>query len=325
MHPLARKACRPQAGTNFLVRGDNFVLGGSVGDGAAGLVRKATRSRDEKQFAIKFLAPDPKYIDESSFDDVAARFKREGERGCRLDHPYLLKLHAFVERSDSPGMPTNPFILMDYLPGKTLESLIRRTDQSDVGKFRITQERLRLAVHLAQALEYLHAKKLVHRDVKPANVFLSNRTGEASPILGDFGIMKWGDFHASLTTGVLTATSQRGLGTIKYMSPEQAIRPREVSVRSDVYSLAITLFELFTGQILAGPHNVFELMMARLQRGTTISRYSSIGYNISAPDERIAELLLDMQLRGADGRPSIDKVRGALEWHYENRFENDPD
>ena len=81
--------------------------------------------------------------------------------------------------------------------------------------------------------------------------------------LGDFGIVKWGDFHAALATGTLTTTHQQGLGTLKYMSPEQAIKPRDVTARSDIFSLGITLYEVFTGSILASPHHVFQLMNAR--------------------------------------------------------------
>jgi len=85
--------------------------------------------------------------------------------------------------------------------------------------------------------------------------------------------MKWGDFHASVSTGLLTVTTQKGLGTLKYMSPEAAVRPKDVTVRADVYSFGVTLFELFTAQILASAHHVFEIMNARLSHGTTQCRY----------------------------------------------------
>jgi serine/threonine protein kinase len=140
--------------------------------------------------------------------------------------------------------------------------------------------------------------------------------------LGDFGIMKWGDFHASLATGTLTATAQEGLGTMKYMSPEQAVRPRDVNNRSDIFSLGITLFELFTDQILLSPHHVFEVMNARLVRGTTSSRFMEMGYRLDPADHDLAELILDMLLRGISGRPAIEKVVGRLQWEAEQRSES---
>src|ERR1051325_3509008 len=95
--PLSREFCRPMAGQRFIVNEQEYELGGSLGDGAVGLVRRATSVEDRKDFAVKFLAPDPKYIDETAFNDVAARFRREGERGVYLNHPHLLKIFSYCE------------------------------------------------------------------------------------------------------------------------------------------------------------------------------------------------------------------------------------
>ena len=105
------------------------------------------------------------------------------------------------------------------------------------------------------------------------------------------------------------------------MSPEQAIAPREVTVRSDIYSFGITLFELFTGQILASPHHVFEILNARLSRGTTASRMIDMGYQIPDSGLGVAELILDMHLRGPSGRPAIDKLAGRLVFEWESLTE----
>jgi len=315
--------------------GVEYVLRGKLGDGAAALVRKAGRVRDEADFAVKFLAPDPKYIDEAVFDDVAARFRREGQRAQRLLHESLVTIHAYEDNAEGAAFkgegPKNPFILMEEVKGTTLESFIRReerrrTEKKQPRSFLLTAERLSIAAHVAQALQYLHQKKLVHRDVKPANIFLpatSNEGSQPRAKLGDFGIVKWGDFQASMSTGTLTVTSQQGLGTMKYMSPEQAIAPKDVTVRSDIYSFGITLFELFTGQVLASPHHVFEVLNARLSRGTTVSRIMGMGYQIASEDVGVAELVLDMHLRGVSGRPPIDKIAGRLMVEWERRTGED--
>ncbi len=325
-HPLARVHCAPRAGQNLAVAGTEYVLAGKIGDGAVGLVRKATRKKDGRVVAVKFLAPDPKYIEEAAFNDVAARFKREGQRGARLNHPSLIKIDAYEDNSDGQAFddrtPKNPLLVMEYSGGKTLESYIRNLPDEHKGRFHITREKVLIAFQIAQALEYLHTRNLIHRDVKPANIFLGPRANDGFRLakLGDFGVVKWGDFQASLSTGVLTATAQEGLGTLKYMSPEQAVRPKEVTVRSDIYSLGITLFELFTGQILLSPHHVFEVMNARLTRGTTASRFLTMGYRVENDDVTIAEMLLDMHLRGPTGRPPIASVRGRLEFAGERRY-----
>jgi serine/threonine-protein kinase len=209
---------------------------------------------------------------------------------------------------------------MDFVRGRTLESYILRLPQQ--GAFDLTRQKLSIAIQLANALDYLRAHRLIHRDVKPANVFLSRPTQSAvcwTVRLGDFGVMKWGDFQASIETGTLTVTSQRGLGTLKYMSPEQAVRPKDVTVKSDIYSLGITLYELFTGQVLASAHHVYEVANARRSRGNTVSRFFSLGFHLRPEDEPIGELLLDMFL-APTGRPPIDHIRGRLEWEYERRF-----
>jgi serine/threonine-protein kinase len=282
-------------------------------------VRRATRSIDNTTVAIKFLAPDPKYIEEAKFDDVAARFHHEGQRGAKLDHPRLVKILEYVENEGGASFegegPKNPFIIMEFMSGRTLESEIKATDTSKVGQLEINRERLFLAIQLVDAVKYVHSHRLVHRDIKPANIFLSGRTRHSNLPrlkLGDFGVVKWGDFHQALATGTLTTTGQQGLGTLKYMSPEQAIRPKEVTPKSDVFSLGITLYELFTGQILVSPHHVYQLMTARLSRGQTFTRFMELGHKIDGGFDHFFSQLLDCFLRGIDGRPKADDLLGCL-------------
>jgi serine/threonine-protein kinase len=245
-----------------------------------------------------------------------------------LEHEHLLKIIAYCENEGGSafrtGTPTNPFIVMEYLDGRTLESYIRATPDSERGIFLVNQSRLSIAIQVALALEYLKDRRLVHRDVKPANIFLRKSPPPAywHAKLGDFGVMKWGDFHAAVATGTLTVTTQKGLGTLKYMSPEQAVRPKTVTMKSDIWSLGITLFELFTGQILASAHHVYELQAARRTRGTSWSRFANMGYRLPQESTGLADLVLDMFL-APEGRPSIDKIRGRLEWEYESRLGKD--
>lgn len=326
-HPLTRELFKSRTGQRFKVADREYDLAGKIGDGAAGVVRKARVIKGGEVFAVKFLAPDPKYIEESAFDDVATRFKREGEKGPKLQHRGLIEIDAYCENPGSSAFigkgPANPFIIMEYATGRTLEDFIRKMPKSERGVFQTSPESLFIAIQVADALHYLHSRKVVHRDVKPANIFLagySRKNGLPIVKLGDFGIVKWGDFHSAMSTGGLTATNQKGLGTMKYMSPEQAVRPRDVTVRSDIYSLGVTLFELFTGQILLSPHHVFEVMSARLQRGSTQARFLEIGYSIPGDDEHLAGIVLDMHLRGTKGRPKTEVVLGTLARRFEDEM-----
>jgi serine/threonine protein kinase len=305
----------------FEAGGVKYRLRGTLGDGAVGLVRKAEDRSTRRIVAVKFLAPDPKYIEMSAFDDVASRFRREGMRGLGLDHEHLVKLIAYEDNNDGTCFESrrvkNPLLVMEYVRGSTLESLIRRMDFAPPGRVAITEQKLAIAAAIAEALKYLHGHKLVHRDLKPANVFLSTGTVGALPSLvklGDFGVTKWGDFRAAVATGTLTMSHQQGLGTLKYMSPEQAVRPKEVSVRSDMFSLGITLFELFTGWILPSPHHVFEIMSARTSRNSITGKLHALGVTCSSWDEGVFELVLDMFLTGERGRPTSVKVAGNLKY-----------
>ena len=121
MHYLSRNLSTPTAGDTFQVDGEDYVLQGKIGDGAAGIVRKATRRKDGVTRAVKFLAPDPKYLDEAMFDDVAARFKREGQRATALEHPHLLSIFNYCENQNGDNYQDrkvkNPFILMEHVNG----------------------------------------------------------------------------------------------------------------------------------------------------------------------------------------------------------------
>lgn len=332
LHPLSRQYCKSRTGQRFSANGIEYELMGKIGDGAAGIVRKAKVISSGKQIAVKFLAPDPKYIELSAFDEVAQRFKREGMRGAGLDHDNLVKILAYEDNEEGSCFERksikNPFIVMEYVRGCTLESLIKNMQVFDIQDIFFNKQTLTIAFNVSFALEYLHRLQIIHRDVKPSNIFLStNSLGRAPSIvkLGDFGVTKWGDFRAAYATGSLTVSHQQGLGTLKYMSPEQSVKPKDVTVRSDMFSFGITLYELFTGNILSSPHHVFKIMMARNARGTPVGKLLSLGVRCpyGGEEERLFELILDMFLSGAKGRPSSTKTRGIIEAMYENILEED--
>jgi eukaryotic-like serine/threonine-protein kinase len=321
MHRLVRRKCHPRSGQRFTAGGRRYEFKGAIGDGAVGLVRKARDLASDKIVAVKVLAPDPKYIDEAAFDDVEQRFRREGIRGAHLEHENLVKILAYEDNENGKQFERagvkNPFLVMEYVAGRTLESLIRRMAQTyPSGQIHVTKQTLHIASRVARALDYLHTHKIIHRDVKPANIFLSTATLGNVPSLvklGDFGVTKWGDFLASAASGTLTVTRQQGLGTMKYMSPEQAVRPKEVTVRSDIFSLGITLFELFTGQVLGSQHHVFEIMSARTSRDSIIGKLLALGITSPYHHTGTFELILDMFLSSPKGRPTSSIVCGRME------------
>lgn len=287
-------------------------------------MRKAINKRTGRSVAVKILAPDPKYIDEDAFDDVRQRFRREGIRGAGLEHENLVKIYAFEDNVDGECFAArtvkNPFIVMEFVRGATVESLIKKLGGSSEDTVCITPQTLTIGSCVADALVYLHKHKITHRDVKPANIFVSSTTVGSVPSvvkLGDFGVTKWGDFLAAVASGTLTLAGQQGLGTLKYMSPEQAVRPKDVTVRSDMFSLGVTLFELLTGRILPSPHHIFEIMSTRVGRASISGKLYTLGIRCSPAEETLFELVLDMFLTGPSGRPTSQRTLGNLRYHLD--------
>ncbi len=302
------------------------MLGGTIGNGAVGIVRVGKDVESNRRVAVKFLAPDPKYILPEVFDDVAERFRREGERGAGLRHDNLVEILAYSDNTRGECFENhrvkNPLLVMEFVRGATLESLIRHLGNRDT--VHITPQTLSIAARVCRALLNLHERKIIHRDVKPANIYLSTGVPRSVPAdvkLGDFGVTKWGDFLASVTTGTLTMSSQQGLGTLKYMSPEQALKPKDITVRSDIFSLGITLFELFSGAILASPHHVFEIMTARNMRASITGKLLSLGLPRMTPlDEAIFGAVIEL-FGPASHRPTSKQLAPRFE-SWQERLED---
>ncbi|MGV9678282.1 protein kinase domain-containing protein [Nocardia sp. NPDC003482] len=200
-----------------------FVVRRRLGRGGMGTVYLAEHPRLPKLTALKVLS-------RSLFDEagVRARFEREAELAARLDHPNIVSIH---DRGVEDGQP---WISMQYIEG---------TDAASVG--RVAPERaLHIVRETARALDYAHARDVVHRDVKPANILLSPG-GPTEPeriVLTDFGIAR-----ALAESTRLTRTGEV-LATFEFASPEQFDTDADIDGRSDQYSLACTLFRLLTGR-----------------------------------------------------------------------------
>ena len=191
-----------------------------LGEGGMSAVYRAFDTGLERVVAIKVIKIERSY--DAAF---IKRFEREAKTLAHLEHPYILKVLDYGEEDG------RPFLVMPYEPGGTLKDRL--------GVPIPYQEAARLILPIARALEYAHSEGLAHRDIKPANILLS-KTGE--PILADFGIVK---ILEAGGVSQLTDTGQ-GIGTPEYMAPEQWLGEADVS--SDIYSLGVVLFEMFSGR-----------------------------------------------------------------------------
>ncbi len=195
-----------------------------IGEGGMAVVYRANDSRLDRDVAIKVIRKGAFPADH--MDRILKRFEREAKALARLSHPNIMKVHDYGEHEGSP------FLVMEYLPGGNLKKKI-------IGKPWPWQGAIQLLLPIAEALDYAHSQNMIHRDVKPSNILLTQR---GQPMLTDFGIAKMLEVEEGQT---LTGTGM-GVGTPEYMSPEQW--KGQASPRSDIYSLGVILYELLAGR-----------------------------------------------------------------------------
>lgn len=191
-----------------------------IGSGGMGEVYLAEDTKLNRRVALKFLSS--QLAQEGDFKE---RFKREAQAAAALNHPNIITIH---EVSEHEG---RPFIAMEYVEGQSLKDVIAGKDLS-------VEDILNIAIQVSDGLAKAHQAGIVHRDIKPHNI-LMDKDGRAR--ICDFGLAK-----AKRDT-MLTQTGTT-LGTVAYMSPEQA-RGQEVDQRSDVFSLGVILYQMFTRQL----------------------------------------------------------------------------
>jgi eukaryotic-like serine/threonine-protein kinase len=206
--------------------GGRYELDGVVGRGGMAEVYRARDIRLDRIVAVKTLRED--LARDQTFQ---ARFRREAQSAASLNHPSIVAVYDTGE--DNTGGSHVPYIVMEYVDGRTLRDLLR-DDR------RLLPERaLEITDGVLRALDYSHRNGIVHRDIKPGNVMLT-RNGQVKVM--DFGIAR----AVSDAQATMTQTAQV-IGTAQYLSPEQA-RGERVDARSDLYSTGCLLYELLTGR-----------------------------------------------------------------------------
>lgn len=268
-----------------------FVLGpyrlkDQIGKGGMGTVYICEHSVHKVRVALKVLSP------EMAESKVAVeRFLREARSASALSHPNIVRVHHVGQSGGTH------YIVMEYVDGATLEQVVDRK-----GPFTLA-EAAKIAIQVAAGLQHAHERGFVHRDIKPENLMVTK--GGQIKIL-DMGLTKSVRNAADNLTGVLNTKTI--LGTLDYLSPEQAIQ-NDVSAQSDIYSLGATIFMLLTG------HSPYDGVPAnqKLMQHQFGQVPNLVDFRSDAPEEFAAILMKMMAKKPEDRFKSMADVAAALQ------------
>jgi eukaryotic-like serine/threonine-protein kinase len=273
-----------------------------IGEGGMGIVYKAEQREPVRRIvALKVikLGMDTK--------EVVARFEAERQALALMSHPNVAKVYE-------AGMTDagRPFFAMEHVPGIAL------TQYCDEARL-TTRERLELFIPVCHAVQHAHQKGIIHRDLKPSNILVQLFDGKPVPKVIDFGIAK--ATNQALTQRTLYTQTGSLVGTVEYMSPEQAMTSGlDVDTRTDIYSLGVVLYELLTGSLpfdvetlrKSGPEAAARIIReSEPRKPSTRLTGSKSGMTKNAAENETAEIA---KRHRTDARTLRREIRGDLDW-----------
>lgn len=264
---------------------DQYHIIEKLGQGGMAVVYKAFDTKLDRYVAIKIVRMD--IFGTAVHERLIKRFEREAKSLSRLEHPNIISIIDYGYWQGSP------YLVMPFIPGGTLKERI--------GSPMPWKSAVSLLIPIADALAYAHAKGLIHRDVKPSNILL---TESGLPMLTDFGIAKVIEDEEGQQT--ITGTGV-GVGTPEYMAPEQGLG-KQVDGRSDIYSLAVVLYELLTGN---KPYKAdTPLAVLLMQVNDPVPNPSK--FNVKIPEQLEKVLYKSLAKQPANRYPEMKDLKASL-------------
>jgi serine/threonine-protein kinase len=252
-----------------------FEVESELGSGAMGTVYLARWRRDDGRVvkvALKMVA-----LGLLGNEGAMARFEREANILKQLRHPHIVKLHA------TGTYRKTPFIAMEYIEGEALDRVLARRGRL------AWEEVLTLGKQLCEALQYAHDKGIIHRDLKPSNLMIARG-----------GVLKLTDFGIAKDTDVTALTGQNStIGTAAYMSPEQCKGDKNLSNKSDLYSLGIVFYELITGKKPFYAETTVDMFLKHVNE-----KPPRIGKQVNDLPVKLEALILQLMEKDKDDRPT---------------------